>query len=216
MDGRRIGTLGAIAALCGLAGGAAAQVSIGASFDKEGLTGFYLGVGEYYKVPEREVVVVRERGIPDEDLPVVFLIAARAKVAPEAVLKLRLRGISWGDITLHFGLSPAIFYVPVQQTPGPPYGKAYGYYKKTPKSQWKTIKLSDAEVVNLVNLKFISEHYGYSPDEVIRMRASGKKFVEINREVKAKKQGKAGPAKAKGPGPEKKTGPAGAGKGKKL
>jgi len=143
-------------------------------------------------VPDKEVVVVRDRGIPDEDLPVVFLIATRAGIAPDSVIKLRLSGQSWLDITLHYGLSPEIFYVPVQQTPGPPYGKAYGYYKNKPRSEWNTIKLSDAEVVNLVNLKFISEHYGYSPDEVIRMRASGKNFVEINHEVKQKKQGKGG------------------------
>lgn len=198
----------------GLAPLASAQVSIGASFDQDGLSGFYLAVGEYYRVPERQVIIIREKGASEEELPVVFLLASRARVSPEAVIKLRRSGQTWMEITLHFGLSPEIFYVPLPQTPGPPYGKAYGYYQNQPRSQWKTIRLTDVEIINLVNLKFISEHYGYPPDEVVRMRAAGKKFVDIQREVKAKKHGPAGPAPAKNAGPQKNTGPAGAGKGK--
>ena len=38
-----------------------AAVNIGVSIGEEGLRGFYLAVGDYFRVPEREVIIVRER-----------------------------------------------------------------------------------------------------------------------------------------------------------
>jgi hypothetical protein len=209
-------------------GAAEASVDLGVSIGEEGLRGFYLAVENYYRVPEREVVVVRDRHIPDEEIPVVFFLAQRAHVRPSAIIDFRLAGRSWLDISLHFGLGPEIFYVPVRETVvvGPPYGKAYGYYKKKPKKQWRTIVLSDADVVNLVNLRFISDHYKYKPEKVMKLREGGKNFVAINDEVIKEKKGgkekvkekgesgKRGDGKEKNKGKEKGNGN-GKGKGKK-
>lgn len=160
------------------------QWSVGLSIGNEGLRNFNLSIGEYYRVPEREVIVVRQRGCRDEELPVVFFLASRARVAPGVIIDLRSRGMSWMDITLHFGLGPEIYYVPVKEVKvGPPYGKAYGHYKKHPKHEWKKIALADDDVVNLVNLRFISEHHGYPPETVMKMRAEGRNFVSINEAV---------------------------------
>ena len=164
-----------------------ADVDIGLSIGDDGIKGFYLAIGEHYKVPQKQIVVVREKKIPDEELPVVFFLAQRASVAPDIVIKLRLGGKSWMEISAHFGLTAEIFYVPVKRAPGPPYGKAYGHFKKKKKGQWGTIVLTDTEVVNFVNLKFISEHYGYSPDDVIKMREKGNSFIAINAKVKKNK-----------------------------
>lgn len=166
------------------------QVDAGISIGPEGLRGFYLSVGEYYRVPEREVIVIRERRISDDELPVVFFIANRARVEPRVIVDLRLRGMSWYDISIRYGIYPDVYYVPVAVTPGPPYGKAYGHYKKRKKSEWKKIKLADADIINLVNLRFISDHYGYAPDKVIKYRSEGRNFVVINDKIKKEKKGK--------------------------
>lgn len=183
-------------------GNAEASVDLGVSIGDNGLRGFYLAIGDYYRVPEREVVVVRDRHIPDEEIPVVFFLAQTAHVSPSAIIDLRLAGRSWPDISLHFGLGPEIFYVPVKETVviGPPYGKAYGYYKKKPRKAWKSIVLSDTDVVNLVNLKFVSEHYKYPPEKVMKLREGGKNFVAINDEVVKEKKGGKEKAKEKGEG----------------
>jgi len=160
------------------------DVSVGLSADNDGIKSFYLSIGEQYRVPEKEVIIVRERNIPDDELPVVFFIARQATIEPSVIVKLRLEGKSWIDITAHFGLSPAIYYVAFQKDPGPPYGKAWGYYKKHKKDEWKTIKLADADIVNFVNIKFMSERYGYSPDEVIKMRDKSQNFVVLNTKIK--------------------------------
>ncbi len=164
-----------------------AGVDVGLSLDQDGLRSFYLAVGEHYRVPEKEVIVVRERNVSDEELPVVFYLTARTGVAPEAIIKMRLGGKSWMDISFHYGLSAEAFYVPVTGDPGPPYGNAYGHFKHRHRNEWGTIKLADVDIINLVNLRFISEHYGCSPDDVIKMRSKGNNFVGINAEVKKNK-----------------------------
>ncbi|RJQ51339.1 MAG: hypothetical protein C4526_10155 [Nitrospiraceae bacterium] len=172
------------------AGHAESRVDIGATITDEGLRGFYLSVGDYYRVPEREVVIIRDRGVPYYESPVVFYIASLAHVAPGVVIDLRLSGRSWMDITLHFGLSPEIYYVPVKIVPGPPYGRAYGYFKKRPRKEWRKIVLSDDDVINLVNLRFTSEYYGYQPEDVIHMRSGGKDFVGIHDNIRKEKKGR--------------------------
>ncbi|MEW5925212.1 MAG: hypothetical protein AB1746_14610 [Candidatus Zixiibacteriota bacterium] len=190
-----------------------AGVDIGLSLDKDGLNSFYLAIGDHYRVPEKEVVVVRERNIPDEELPVVFYLAARTGVSPDAIIKLRLGGKSWMDITFQYGLTAEVFYVPVNGDPGPPYGNAYGHFKHHNRNEWGTIRLTDYDVVNMVNLKFISEHYGCTPDDVIKMRSKGSNFVNINAEVK-KNKGQANKELAKNNKESKKENDKGKGKNK--
>jgi hypothetical protein len=49
--------------------------------------------------------LIKEKHIPDEELPVVLFIAGRAHVAPATVIDLRLSGKTWMDISPYFGLS---------------------------------------------------------------------------------------------------------------
>lgn len=178
---------------------ARAGFEAGVSIGEEGIESFYLSVGEYYRVPHREVIIIRERHrIPHDEIPVVFFLAHRARVSTGAIIDLRLGGLSWLDITFHYGLTPEIYYLPVKA--GPPYGKAYGYYMNKPRKAWKKIVLADVEVVDLVNLRFISEHWGYPAGEVIRLRREGKGFININFEAKKAKKGKKAQGKNKGKG----------------
>lgn len=192
------------------------QWNLGVSVGSEGLRGFYFTIGEYYRVPDRDIGVVRQRGIPDEELPVVFYLAAKAQVASGVILDMRLKGLSWMDITLRYGLSPEIYYVPVKVAKvGPPYGKAYGYYKKHPRQEWKKVVLHDDDVVNLVNLRFASDYYGYPPEQVMQMRGEGHNFVVIHDHIKKEKHGKSGKGKDSDRDGDDKDKGKGKGKGKK-
>ena len=162
-------------------GGADTGVSPGA----EALSGFFLAVGDYFRIPQTEVIIIRERGTPADEIPVVLFIAKRAHVEPEIVMDFRLRNNTWLYTTLRFGLGPEIFYVPVDMViKDSLYGKAYGYYKHKPRKEWKTIVLSDNDIVNLVNLKLMSEYYRYPPEEIIKMRSRGQEFYSINDEIR--------------------------------
>jgi hypothetical protein len=69
--------------------------------------------------------------------------------------------------------------------PGPPYGRALGHYKKKHRKEWRTIVLTDADVVNLVELRFLSEHYGVPPERIIELRSHDRDFVAIHADVKS-------------------------------
>jgi len=167
--------------------GAEAQVEL--KINDDGLKSFYLSVGEHYHAREADLVTVRERHVPDEELPVVFFLATKARVTPSTILDLRKKRLSWMDISLQFNLNAATYHVDAGEVSGSPFGHAYGHYKKHPKDRWSEIRLSDADIVNLVNLRFISEHYGYKPAEVIKLRKEGHNFVQINRTVEERKLG---------------------------
>ena len=123
-------------------------------------------------------------------IPVVFFIAQRAHVAPSTICDMRLQGESWMEISLHFGLGPEVYYVPVSEVYGDPYEQVYTYYREKPRTEWRTIRLSDDDIVNVVNLRFVSEQQGYDPPQVMKMRSEGKSFMKINEEVKARKHGR--------------------------
>jgi hypothetical protein len=161
--------------------GASTDVNFGISASDQGGSSFYLNVGQYYGVPEQQVVAVRERRIPDDEIPVVFFIAREARVEPRVIIEQRLGGRSWMDISLAYHLSPAVFYVPYQGDPGPPYGHAYGLYRRHRRADWGRIRLADDDVVNMVNMRFMKEHYGYRPEEVVAMRSQGRAFHEFKR-----------------------------------
>jgi hypothetical protein len=175
---------------------APAQTAVGVSAQ---VGDFHLAVASFFGVPEREVIVIRERRIPDDEIPVALYIAQRAHVAPAAVVDLRLRGRSWWDVSVHFGLGPDVYYLPVAVAPGPPYGKAYGYYKK-PRNQWRTIVLSDADLVNLVNLRFLSGHHKTPPERIIDLRGKKRGFVAIHVELGGGRPASAGGSERGGKG----------------
>jgi hypothetical protein len=145
---------------------------------------FHVAVANYYQVPEREVIVIRERRIPDDEIPVALFIARHAGVPWGRVVDMRLRGDSWWNISVRLGVQPDVYYVPVTVVSGPPYGRALGHYKNKHRKQWSTIVLSDADMVNLVELQFLSEHYHVAPERIIEMRGRDRDFVAINAEVR--------------------------------
>jgi len=162
------------------------QVDLGISVADGKLRSFYLAISDYYRVPAGEVVATKERyRLHDEELPVLYFLVTRVHIDPSVIIGLRMQGMSWLDVTFHYGLTPEIYYVPVTvEKVGPPYGKAYGYYKKyRPNKEWKRIVLSDHEVIDLVNLRFISEHYRLTSEVVMEMRSQGKSFININEEA---------------------------------
>jgi hypothetical protein len=201
-----------LALTAGFVPAASGQVNVGISVGETGVRGFYLSIGSYFRVPESEVLVLKNRyRVRDEELPVVFFLAARAHIMPSVVVGLRVRGLSWLDIAFRYNLTPDIFFVPVRiEKIGPPYGNAYGHFRRyRARRQWARMVLSDREVVDLVNLRFISEYHRIAPETVMEMRGRGVAFVAINDEVVKKhgqggKEPKGGPSKGNSRGDRRK------------
>lgn len=172
------------------AGTAQASIDAALSIEDGRISSFYLAVGDHYRVPEKEIIFVKKREVSDDDLAVVFFLASRANVAPRVIVELRLGGKTWMEITSHFSLTAEIYYVAIEKASGPPYGKAHGYFRNRHRKDWRNIRLSDTDIVNFVNLRFISDHFGYTPDEVVKMREQGQSFIAIHDKIKKAKNSK--------------------------
>ena len=170
------------------------RAGVGEAVGPSGNKGFYFSIGSYFHIAEANILLVKNRyRVADEELPVVFFLAARAGVAPTVILDLRRRRLGWLDIALRFHLTPGIFFVPVAAgTIGPPYGHAYGCFRKyRERREWRRIVLNDREVVDLVNLRFLSEFHRVPPERIMELRANGRAFVSIHEEF-VKKNGRPG------------------------
>lgn len=175
------------------AGSSDAGVNVNINVGDQGPGGYYNSLSDFYRVEYDDVYYLRNRGIADERIPVILQIASLANVSPRHVAGRYGPGVSLMQLTRLYGLSPDIYYVPVKvKVDGPPYGKAYGYYRNRARKEWKNIYLDDSDIVNLSNLRFMSGYYNVEPDVIIKKRSGGKNFIVINDEFHKSKKSKHG------------------------
>lgn len=149
----------------------ASNFDIGLSGDSRGITGFSLSIGDYYRVPYREVIMV-QRSIPRDEMSVVYLLSRNSRFDAQYIVDMRLRGYSWWDITTRIGLNPRTLYVvDTKRYHRPPYGKGYGY---------NSHRLRDDEIIELSNVLFLSRYHHVSPDEIIARRYKGDRYMVID------------------------------------
>lgn len=168
------------------AAGVKAQVYTGTKMEKHGgSNSYHLSIGNYFNVSEKQILECSKAVLLEEELPVVFYTAQRAGVSPQEIVRLHAGGMSWMQVARHFDLSPRFFYVPVSgKAVYGPYKKIYAYYQ----GKRARILLTDADIVNLVNLKFMSDHYGHDPREIMQLRGKGKTFPDIDDTFKQEKE----------------------------
>lgn len=178
---------GAITLGFALAVSANAEESASVDLHSDELEAFQLELELHYKSKPGTAAAFQERGIPADQLPVVFYISHHARVTPKRIVDLRLSGKSWNDITLQVGHHAGLFHVQTVENHGPPYGRALGYYRKYPEHEWSKIKLTDKEVIGLVNIKFIAARFDYNPDQVLKLHIKGESLVKLHGKIKAHK-----------------------------
>lgn len=156
----------------------------GVSAGPAGVRGYYASIGEYYNLQERDIMMMKRRHILDTQIPVVMFIASKANVSPDIIVKMRSRGMTWMSIARKFGMGAEDFYVQAgMDWRGTMYERSYRYFN-APRSRWNRIKLSDSDIVNFVNLRFVSDYYGYRPEQVMKMRFKNGNFVDINNRIR--------------------------------
>lgn len=155
---------------------AAQQVDMDLPAASKLLSDYFVAIDEYFQVSQKQVLIIRKQRIRNEQIPVVLFVANKGDVNPQRVVDLRLRGIDWLAIAARFGLNAETFHVPVKDAK----------FDNTPREGWKKILLTDDDIINLVNLRFLSEHYKRAPEEILKLRAEGKTFMEINQSLQPK------------------------------
>ncbi len=159
----------------------------------------FVGISShYFDRDQREVERWGAHYRDRDDLAVALFIAGRTRQSPDAIWALRRNGRSWWQIAVHFGMPADALFVPVRRHPGPPYGNAYGHWKKHKRDHRHAVVLSDADVRNLVAVRMIHEYYRVSVDVAMEWRASGRNLEALmNDEYRRRHGGGHGKAKSK-------------------
>lgn len=146
---------------------------------------YFLSLSDFYNVPFEDVTGVQEVGLSDEEIPVAFHVAQAADVPVLDVARMRAENTAWSDVASAFEVNLSSFYVLLSGTiESRKYRTIMDKFNSMPQSEWNSLTLSDDDIVNLVNLKFIYRYHDYSAFKVIAMREVGKTFVRINQQVK--------------------------------
>jgi hypothetical protein len=99
-------------------------------------------------------------------------------------------GLSWWDVAARAGVPPSNIVVQPSRDYGPPYGKAWGYWKKGKKR--RAIRLSDSEFAAMVRVHTLARATGLSPDAVMERLAAGRRYdgwaAEVCRERRHKRR----------------------------
>ena len=90
------------------------------------------------------------------------------------------------------GVPVGAWFVPVQGDPGPPYGKAYGHWKKHKRNPKAAVVLVDADIRNLVAVRVIHEYYGVPVKAAMEWRASGRDLRNLVSDEYHRRHGKGG------------------------
>jgi hypothetical protein len=128
---------------------------------------------------EQTVAVARRLPHPEADLPVLLFLAHESGRPLSFILDLRLNGASWWEIRARLGVRPSRVVAVVPHDPGPPYGKAWGYYKKHPRGGKHAVVLTDDEFADWVGVRVLAHSYGLDPMRVLEARRSGMSLGQV-------------------------------------
>jgi hypothetical protein len=193
---RRAAFLVAVATSAGvfLASPARADIDFAASLsvplDDDGRLFVNVASNHYRADPDMVIFAGRRLRHPADEIPIALFLAHHASRPLRAVVELRAGGRSRIDIFVSFGLPYSILFADLPPDPGPPYGRAWGYWKKHRADHRARIVLTDVEFADLVHLHLGVHAFGVSASEAVRLRAQGKPFRAIAGQAWRAKHGK--------------------------
>ncbi len=114
-----------------------------------------------------------------DDLVVALFLAKESGRSPDVAYALRRQGLSWWDVGIKFGIPFDRWFLPVTTEPGPPFGNAYGSWRKHQQNPAHLVVLADADVRNLVAARMLHEYYGIPIETAMKLRASGRNIRDL-------------------------------------
>jgi len=154
---------------------------------------------EAFPMPrERVTTVFHEIGDPYDDYPVLAFIAYNAHVDIGTVWAYKRKGKDWVNVMFHFGVPPSALFVSVPQPPGPPYGRAYGHWRKHG-NRLQPDQLNGDDIRYWVRVRALAGYGGMAPARVYEMQRTGQRCDAIAVSQYKQKHG-GGNSKSKGKG----------------
>lgn len=168
-----------------LVGAAPASAGVDVAFGADVAVGddarlFFSISSRYFDRDVRAVEDYSRRYYPNpDDLSVALFLSSQCDRSPEWFFSLRKEGLGWFEIGNRCRVPVDVWFVPVSHDPGPPYGKAYGYWKKHKKNPKTRVVLTDADCRNLVAVRVAHEYYGVPVRTAMEWRASGARVDRV-------------------------------------
>lgn len=125
-----------------------------------------------------------------DDLAVMLFLARHSDRPPAQLIAMRHDGLTWWQIGLRLNVPMDIWFVSMSGDPGPPYGKAYGHWRKHQRDRRHTFVLSDREARDFVAVRMLHEYYRVDVPTAMKWRASGRDLRTLaNREYRQRHDG---------------------------
>jgi hypothetical protein len=135
---------------------------------------FFSISSRYFDRDQRAIEDWGRRCYPDpDDLAVALFLSLHCDKDPEFFFSLRQQGLGWFEISNRCRVPVDVYFVPVERDPGPPYGNAYGHWKKHRHDRKHVMVLDDRDIRNLVAVRMVHEYYGVPVDVAMQWRSSG-------------------------------------------
>jgi hypothetical protein len=195
---------------------AGVDVDFGVAAKLDDRTNLYFSISSRYFGEDRDTVATwgaRYRN-PDDLAVALFIRSHTGRSLDELYALRQQRGLTWWEIGVRYGMPMDVWFVPVQRDPGPPYGKAYGYWKKQGRDRGERPRLSDRDLRNLVAVRMVHEYYGVDVDVAMQWRSGGTDLRTLMTDEYVKRHGNPhdstatsggkGRKPGKGQGPKKK------------
>lgn len=165
---------------------AAVELSVGAHVDLGNDADLFLDISSrHFDLDPRRVHDASRLFPRPDDLAVALFIAGRSGTSVDAVFRYRSGGTPWYDVGRRCGVPIDAWFVPVDHDPGPPYGKAYGHWRKHRKNPNTRFTLSDVEARDLVAVRMAHEFYRVPVSTAMSWRSDGRDVRTLmNREYR--------------------------------
>jgi hypothetical protein len=147
------------------------DVAVGMDVNED--TRIFLNVSNQVWHPAAPMTVIQGCRYPEDDFPVVSFLAYQSHRDPAFILRLRSDGYPWYEIFYRLHVDPGVLFVGIDHDPGPPYGKAWGYWNHGRHDPRERIHFSDRDVVGLVKVQTAARHFGASPYSVMEGQRHG-------------------------------------------
>lgn len=141
---------------------------------------YFRAVASFFNLPPNEIAILSDWEMPADEIPVVLFMARRAGVSPEALVALRDAGRGWSTLADRYSVHAAAFHVPVaDDAPTGRLESAYRLFRSTPVGEWSTVRLSDDDIVGLVNVRVISQSLRIPAERVLAATAQPGSFLDL-------------------------------------
>lgn len=146
-------------------------------------------IAKYFEHDFAQVENMAAKGFSLEEVPVIIFSAQKTKLTTDNIIALYKGGQSWQNIIENNNANLNDFYFSISsQFKSKTYLPIFNKFKAFNSKAKGSADLSDKEIIDMVNLQFVTKHYDFNVFEIMAMRDYGKKFSRINADVKLVKE----------------------------